>query len=187
MADIVHDPVLEFVNSIFLDYSPQYKTIKELAEKDVGRELLKEIKDVLEHKEEELPKEIRKFALDPESVREENINDIVDAFVKMRDSGALETIEESSINGIMILFNQWITKYQTLASVFQEEEINQLEQQILELEPSSPFTIEAGQQEIYRTAEIKQDIYQNLPQGAHLQDTNPYFAKTEYKAMRPNL
>ena len=42
------------------------------------------------------------------------------------------------------------------------------------------------QRNLYQTV-IQQDIYSSLPQGMHLEETNPYFAKTEYKAMRPNL
>ena len=185
--------VLEFINKIFLEYSPQYKSIKEIAEKDLGQELLDQIKDFLENRES--PKQqtvIKKFFKNPQNVREEDINDIIDAFVRMRDSGVLNQIDSQSINGILILFNQWIAQRNESVSIFNEvntpENMNELEQQIMNLEPQEIKELELypEQRNLYQTV-IQQDIYSSLPQGMHLEETNPYFAKTEYKAMRPNL
>ena len=186
--------VLEFVNRIFLDYSPQYKSIKKLAERDLGQELLDQIKDFLSHKDS--PKKqiaLKKFFEDPSNVQEEDINDIIDAFVKMRDAGTLNQIESKSINGIMILFNQWIAIRNETMSVFDavknNNDVNELEKQIMNLQPQVVKELELypEQRNLYQTV-IQQDIYSSLPQGMSLEETNPYFAKkAEYKAMRPNL
>lgn len=185
--------VLEFVNKIFLEYSPQYNSIKQIAEKNLAEDLLNQIKDFL--KDRQSPKQqldLKKFFKDPSNVREEDINDIVDAFVSMRDSGVLNQIEKNSINGILILFNQWIAQRNETESIFESinnvpKNINELEQQIMNLQPQEVKELELypEQRNLYTTV-IQQDIYSSLPQGMHIEETNPYFSnkKPEYKAMR---
>lgn len=107
----MNDPfIFEWVNRIFLDYSPTYHAIKKLAKEDVSKKLQEEIKSFLEHKHEEAKtQEARKvFFEDPSNVNDESINSIVDAFIRMRSEKTLDEIELKSINDILILFNKWV-------------------------------------------------------------------------------
>ena len=47
--------VIEFINSIFLNYSPQYNSIKDLAKKDLAEEFLSEIEEFLSKRKEFIP------------------------------------------------------------------------------------------------------------------------------------
>jgi len=111
MVNTEHKVILEFVNKIFLEYSPHYHDVKQLAERDVGQELIDKIKEFLEERKKEKPEEEifkKRVFEDPSAVDDEDINNIVDAFIKMRSERTLSEIERKSIDDIMILFNQWV-------------------------------------------------------------------------------
>ena len=140
--------VLEFVNKIFLEYSPQYHSIKKIAERDLGQELIDKIHEFLKDREKLKPiQSLKKIIFeDPSNVGEEDINDIVDAFIKMRSQGTLAEIDKKSIDDILILFNQWIMigkehGHSVLpGNVYippsNSEASQNLEQQIMQMEPS---------------------------------------------------
>ena len=110
MDESKNNIVLEFVNSVFLDYSPHYQAIKKIAQKDVGQELIDEIDKLLEERKalKSFP-EFKKIKFeDASTVSDNNINSIMDAFVKIRSEQPLTNIEKQSIDDILILFNQWV-------------------------------------------------------------------------------
>ena len=186
--------VLEFVNRIFLEYSPQYMQIKKIAERDVGQELLDKVKKFLDDKK-KADKTIRlpeKVTLpDASKVQEEDIADIVDAFIKMRSENVFSEIDGKSINEILILFNQWImigkSPLQGPSPSEPRQQVISLEEQISTLE--SPFRKESElypsvptQINVYNTT-AQDNIYANLMVAQDV-TVNPYFHKTEYKMMR---
>ncbi|MBN2367697.1 hypothetical protein JXC34_01665 [Candidatus Woesearchaeota archaeon] len=100
----------EFINRILLEYTPEYHNIIKIAERDVGQDLLDKINEFLEDRKKVKPVEELKQVVfeDASKVTEEDINDIVDAFVKFRSVDTLAEIDRKSIDDIMILFNQWV-------------------------------------------------------------------------------
>jgi hypothetical protein len=187
--------VLEFVNRIFLDYSPQYRLIRKIAERDVGQELLDKVKKFLEDKKKDdttvkLPEKV--ILPDATVVKEEDIADIVDAFIKMRSENVFSEIDGKSINEILILFNQWImigkSPLQGLSPSEPRTQIISLEEQISTIE--APFRRESElypavqlQANVYGTGGPPQDVYSALSTAREM-SSNPYFAISEYKMMR---
>jgi hypothetical protein len=99
----------EVINDIFSKESAEYHHIKEIAEKDIGKELISRIEKFLEDRKKTKVEEIKQIIFeDASKVADQNINDIVDAFVKMRSANTLDEVDSKSINDILILFNQWV-------------------------------------------------------------------------------
>jgi hypothetical protein len=152
------DVTLEVINEIFLEDTPEYHHIKELAEKDLGKELMDRIEKFLEHKDQPDVEEIKKVVFeDASKVSDTNINDIVDAFVRIRSGESLGNVDRKSINDILILFNQWVTlgnsKQELIMpkDIFNEpvterkqEKLNDLEEQIMTLR-------QPNHEELYKT------------------------------------
>jgi hypothetical protein len=136
---------LEVINEIFLEDTPEYHHIKELAEQDIAKEILDRIDKFLEHKNEPEVEEIKKVVFeDASKVSDTNINDIVDAFVRIRSGESMENVDRKSINDILILFNQWValgnSKQEVILpkDIFNEpvrerkqEKLNDLEEQLI--------------------------------------------------------
>jgi hypothetical protein len=105
----VNEVSLDLVTEIFKDDTPEYHHIKQLAEQDLGKELIGRIEKFLEDRKETKVEEIKKIVFeDASKIGEQNINDIVDAFVRMRSERTLTEVDSKSINDILILFNQWV-------------------------------------------------------------------------------
>ncbi len=194
MSSIDRSVILEFVNRIFLEYSPQYHHIKQLAERDVGQELIDEIKEFLEKRKKiQIQPELQKILFeDPSNVSDDDINSIVDAFIKMRSDTTLTEIERKSIDDILILFNQWIMigkgqqdsviPTDILSDIVSENPQESLEQQILEsIQPEFMRDIPGypeSQGNIY--SGLNRDVYSSLEQRdvyfGSQSESNPYVA-----------
>ena len=105
----VHTATLDAINKL-LEYTPEYQHIKDIAKQDLGEELINRVESFLEEQHKTKPaEEIKKVVFeDASNVHEEDINNIVDAFVKIRSENTLDQIEKRSIDDILRLFNQWI-------------------------------------------------------------------------------
>lgn len=199
--------VMEFVNRIFLEYSVHYNSIKQLAQEDVGQKLIDEIHEFLDKKKEirESP-EFKKIEIkDTSNIQNENIHDIIDAFIKFRSIKTLAQIDKKSIEDIMILFNQWIRigkgpfegpKFEDIfTNVIAPKSIENLEEQIIALQPnpvknSSAYTTMAQSNQDYSTI-TGGDFYSSLTDGGQFlfgeakENTSNYEGgKAIYKAMR---
>lgn len=197
--------VLEFVNKIFLDYSPQYHSIKKIAERDLGQELIDKIHEFLKDREKSKPvKSIKKIVFENASiVEEEDINDIVDAFIKMRSQGTLGEIDNKSINDILILFNQWIMigKDQGKGNLPNDiyfsspnpEANASLEQQIMQMEPNfrnQAIYPDFNSNDLYSDAGT--DFYESLAKQGEFyfgqgDNKSVYESKATYKAQRSSF
>jgi hypothetical protein len=171
-----------------LDQTVEYIHIKELAAQDIEKKLKDSIEKFLEERNKIVPEEVRRIVIDASKVRDQNINDIIDAFVKMRSQSTLEEMDAKSINDILLLFSQWI-KMGSLAQPEAEIEATQqgfsLEEQVLAIAPP-PRT-----DELYPT-EIMRGLYQ--PQSGNYESMgpavqfitgqghdNPYMSRALYK------
>jgi hypothetical protein len=171
--------VLEFVNSVFLDYSPHYQTIKKIAQRDVGQELIDEIDKLLEERKalKKLP-EFKKLKFeDASTVSDSNINGIMDAFVKIRSEKPLSNIEKQSIDDLLILFNQWVILGQChFDQPIQEDIFSQviakqsspgnLEEQLefvtpLPIETNASYNLLTQSREVYSTV-VPSSVYEGL-------------------------
>jgi len=101
---------LEFINEILIEDTPEYQQIKEIAERDLGKELLDSIEKFLEERQNiKPPEEIKKIVFeDASKVTDTEINDVVDAFLKLRSDAAIEDFDKQSIDDILSLVNEWI-------------------------------------------------------------------------------
>ncbi|MBT4647141.1 hypothetical protein HN827_03055 [archaeon] len=75
-----------------------------------GKSIIKEIEDFVSRgKKVKKSERIKNVVFNSTSnVGEENINDIVDAFVNMRNGATLTTINGGSLSGVLVMFNKWI-------------------------------------------------------------------------------
>ncbi len=110
MKDVTREVTLEFINEILVEDTPEYQQIKEIAEKDLGKELLDSIEKFLEEKKQiRPPEEIKKIVFeDPSKITDDEINDVVDAFLKLRSDKDIEDFDRRSIDDILSLINEWI-------------------------------------------------------------------------------
>ncbi|NTV23781.1 MAG: hypothetical protein HGA85_05400 [Nanoarchaeota archaeon] len=102
-------PELEIVQSLFSMDTSEYKHMKDIAKKDLGKELINRIDEFLEKRHNIKPVILKKKIFeDASKVNEESINDIVDAFVHARTDRTLREIDSGSVNQVLTLFNQKI-------------------------------------------------------------------------------
>jgi hypothetical protein len=201
-----NDVTLEFVHKILLEDTPEYQQIKKIAERDLGQELIDSIHKFLEEKHQEKPPEELKKVIfeDASKVHDRDINNIVDAFIRIR-TDTLDEIEKKSIDDILILFNQWVTlgkKHPDLeipAEVFAlpptpttEEQIS-LEEQLHVLQESLPMgelyqseTLIPTEMQLY--SDERQQIYESMGPASKFtthhdeKSHNPFYqSKAEYK------
>ena len=101
---------LEFINEILVEDTPEYQQIRELAERDLGKELIESIEKFLEERKQiKPPEEIKKIVFeDASKVTDDQINDVVDAFLKLRSDASIEDFDRRSIDDILSLVNEWI-------------------------------------------------------------------------------
>lgn len=101
---------LEFINEILVEDTPEYQQIREIAERDLGKELLDSIEKFLEERKQiKPPEEIKKIVFeDASKVTDDQINDVVDAFLKLRSNASIDDFDKKSIDDILSLVNEWI-------------------------------------------------------------------------------
>lgn len=186
---------IEHIANIFLNNTPQYDTIKKIAGNDIEKELLDRIDKFLESRHEDsAQEEIKKVVFDDASkVSDRNINDIVDAFIRMRSQNTLSEVDKKSINDIMILFNQWmaIGKSQqdismannliTDAHVFTNRQgtQNSLEEQITAFRSSLPAMGELYKVNVPRNAQAG-ELYSGQRPGVYDLNSNSEFVHGEH-------
>jgi hypothetical protein len=75
-----------------------------------GKDIIKEIEDFIDKTKDRPKKEdVKRLVFEnPQNVGEENINDIIDALVRMRDGSTLTTVNGGSMTGVLVMFNRWI-------------------------------------------------------------------------------
>ena len=105
-----HQVTLEFINEILVEDTPEYQQIRELAERDLGKELIENIEKFLEERKQiKPPEEIKRIVFeDPSKVTDDEINDVVDAFLKLRSDASIDDFDRKSIDDILSLVNEWI-------------------------------------------------------------------------------
>jgi len=152
------DVTLDVINEIFLEDTPEYHRIKELAEKDIAKELMDSIEKFLAHKDEPEVEEIKKVVFeDASKVSDDNINSIVDAFVRIRDDNSLETIDKKSINDILILFNHWVAigngqqEISVPTDIFNNSKTEKKQKSLLDLEEQVMAIRKPEHEELYKT------------------------------------
>lgn len=92
-----------------LAYTPEYSQIMKMAQRDLGKEIIDRIDEFLKERQKEIPKEIEKIVFeDPSKVTDNDINSIMDAFIKIRSQSELDKLDNQSIDDVLILFNNWI-------------------------------------------------------------------------------
>ena len=102
-------PDLDLIQELFNVGTKEYHEIRRIAQEDLGQKLIDRIDEFLNAKTETKVEELKKIVFeDASKVTEDDVDDIVDAFVKMRDVTTLDSIDKKSIEDILILFNQWI-------------------------------------------------------------------------------
>ena len=193
--------IAEFVNSIFLDYSPHYKAIKELAKKVVGQELMDEIKKLLEEREEirDNPKIKKIIVEDVETISDDNINNLMDIFIKLKDKNQLNNLDKASVDSILMLFNQWVQVDKRIGDILEVEDIftnilapkenpETLEEQLEFLKPQNDITNQPLYSSLTQTREVystvgKDSFYQSI---VDMNQDSFYESKGEpvYKAQR---
>ena len=101
---------LEFINEILVEDTPEYQQIRELAERDLGKELIESIEKFLEERKQiKPPEEIKKIVFeDASKVTDTEINDVVDAFLRLRSDASIDDFDKRSIDDILSLVNEWI-------------------------------------------------------------------------------
>jgi hypothetical protein len=123
-------------------------------------------------------------------VRDENINDIVDAFVRIRSHETLDEIDDKSINDILILFNQWITIGKGQQEKFMPGEVieiprkeQNLEEQVGALQQVIPNTEQLYQSQGFLPGEIyssEAQIY-STPMGQFISQEHQQHEDQPYK------
>ncbi len=182
---------IELVHKIFSLYSPEYQQIKKIAEQDLGQELIDRIERFLESRKIETPVKINKVVFeDPSKVRDEDLNDVLDAFVKIRNEETLEEIDRKSIEDILILFNKWVefgseegSLTEELLNLLPENNPETLEAQLTSIRLTHPnimYELQPLQQplEIYQQGEIYQPGQEVIHEH---REVNPFYQKSEYK------
>ncbi|MBT3720405.1 hypothetical protein HN789_01095 [archaeon] len=197
--------VIEFINSIFLNYSPQYNSIKDLAKKDLAEEFLSEIEEFLSKRKEFIPqlKKIKRIIGNPSTINDKELNEVMDILVLMKERSKLDkSIDRDGVNVIMNMFeslmhgvsqkNELDISWGLLTNE-NIDQMNNLEKQLIEMQTSSEkgFGVLSNQKDtVYQTQNLQQDIYSNFSQSVSLEQNNSVYSSKEddgYKAMKPNL
>ena len=197
--------VIEFINSIFLNYSPQYNSIKDLAKKDLAEEFLSEIEEFLSKRKEFIPqlKKIKRIIGNPSTINDKELNEVMDILVLMKERSKLyKSIDRDGVNVIMNMFeslmhgvsqkNELDISWGLLTNE-NIDQMNNLEKQLIEMQTSSEkgFGVLSNQKDtVYQTQNLQQDIYSNFSQSVSLEQNNSVYSSKEddgYKAMKPNL
>lgn len=193
---------LEFINEILVEDTPEYQQIREIAERDLGKELLDSIDKFLEERQNiKPPEEIKKIVFeDASKVTDKDINDVVDAFLELRSDASIDDFDKRSIDDILSLVNEWILLGKGKKDSDSIEEI--YPEFPLPISEPGEFSLEAQIGDIQRvpveelySAEMfmptamqlydQREVYQG-PEGdfstQHQEEENPFYkSKSEYK------
>jgi hypothetical protein len=105
-----NDVTIDVINSILNLHSKEYDHMKEIAHKDIAKDFMDRIETFLEKRNDLASVENLKKIIfeDASKVEDEDINDIMDAFTKVRSEDTLDNIDDKSIEEILLLFNQFV-------------------------------------------------------------------------------
>lgn len=193
---------LEFINEILVEDTPEYQQIREIAERDLGKELLDSIEKFLEERKQiKPPEEIKKIVFeDASKVSDEEINDVVDAFLKLRSDASIDDFDKRSIDDILSLVNEWILLGKgkkdpdSIEEIYPEFSLPITEPEEFSLEAQIGNIQRVPVEEMY-SAEMfmptamqlydQREVYQG-PDGdfstQHSEEQNPFYqSKSEYK------
>jgi hypothetical protein len=164
MSDHKEIPKKEKNSIISIDDTPEYKSIKELASKDIGQALLDSINEFLEDKKEKSghsddQSELKKIIFDdPTNILDQNLHGIMDSFIRLSSGTKLSNIAKKSLDDVLILFNKWTN----LNSVHDSTDILENLDEISLVSHESKGEILEEEVRITNLAVKPMEIYQNF-------------------------